>query len=183
MASDPAEHAFSVFLAALGLDDKDPHLAETPRRVATLYRDVLNGGAPFTFTTFPADGIDQMIYVGRIPFTSFCAHHLLPFTGTAHIAYLPGDRIAGLSKFARVVQHYAASPQVQERLTRQIADRLEAELNPVGVAVVLDARHACMELRGAKATGAVTTTSDLRGPFRTNPSARAELLALARRDG
>lgn len=186
MASDGALVAasthFAAFMRALGHDpDADDHLRDTPRRVARMYADLLSGGDGFAFTTFPADGADQMIVVRDIPFASFCAHHFLPFTGVAHIAYVPGDRIAGLSKLARAVATCAARPQVQERLTGDVAGLLTDRLDPLGVGVVIEARHECMELRGARAVGATTVTSALTGCFRDRPEARAELFAIVNR--
>lgn len=176
MASDAAAH-FAAFMLALGHDPaSDPHLAGTPDRVAAMYAELLNG-RDFAFTTFPAEG-DQLIAVVGIPFTSFCAHHFLPFTGVAHIGYIPRDRIAGLSKLARAVHHLAARPQVQERLTEQVADLLAERLDPLGLAVVLHARHGCMELRGARAVGAVTLTSAVRGVLMDDAAARAEFYGL-----
>lgn len=169
---------FAQFMAALGLDPADPHLEDTPGRVTKMYLETLHPET-FDFTVFAAspDEQEQMISVAEIPFSSFCAHHLLPFTGTAHVAYIPDTRIGGLSKFARMVEHYARRPQVQERMTAQIATALEEILEPRGVAVTLDARHSCMELRGPKAHGAVTRTTVLRGAFKENPETRAEYFA------
>lgn len=171
---------FKRFLAALGHQPADdPHLEGTPLRVAKMYAELL-GGKPFSFTTFPAEGADQLITVRSIPFVSFCAHHFLPFTGTAAVAYIPGEKIAGLSKLARTVQHLASQPQVQERLTEQIADMLEERLGPRGVGVMLAARHECMELRGARAVGAITITTAVRGIIRDDPKARSEFLEATR---
>jgi GTP cyclohydrolase I len=134
---------------------------------------------PFTPTTFPNDeGYDEMVLARGIPFRSVCEHHLLPFLGVAHVGYLPGERIVGLSKLARVVENFAAAPQVQERLTGQIAGWLDAELAPRGVGVVLDAEHMCMSLRGVRAVGTRTRTSALRGLIRDDARTRAEFLAL-----
>lgn len=175
---DAATGHFKAFLRALGLDPAvDPHLEDTPRRVAEMYADALGGGEEFSMTTFPAEGADQMIIVGSIPFTSFCAHHLLPFTGFADVAYIPSDTIAGLSKFARVVRTFAARPQVQERLTEEIANYLADVLKPQGLAISIDARHACMEARGVKAHGAITRTTVLRGKLKDNEQARQEYFA------
>ena len=136
--------------------------------------------APFNLTTFPNDGdYDELVVARGIPFHSLCEHHLLPFVGVAHVAYLPGDRILGLSKLARVVEYYARSLQVQERLTTQVADWLERELQPKGVGVVIEAEHLCMSLRGVQKQGASTVTSALRGLVRDDPRTRQEFLALA----
>jgi GTP cyclohydrolase I len=134
---------------------------------------------PFAATTFPNDeGYDELVLARAIPLRSVCEHHLLPFAGVAHVGYLPADRILGLSKLARLVDHFAARPQVQERLTQQIADWLHRELDAQGVGVVLDAEHTCMTLRGVQAVGARTVTSALRGLLRDSPSSRAEFFAL-----
>ena len=138
--------------------------------------------SPFTATTFPNDGgYDQLVVARDIPFHSLCEHHLLPFVGIAHVAYLPGERIVGLSKLARVVEWFARSLQVQERLTTQVADWLERELAPQGVGVVLEAEHLCMSLRGVQKPGATTVTSALHGAIRDDPRTRQEFLALTQR--
>jgi GTP cyclohydrolase I len=174
-----AEQAAADFLAALGADLDDESLRETPRRMAALYAELLTP-APFNATTFPNDGgYDELVVARDIPFHSLCEHHLLPFVGIAHVAYLPGDRILGLSKLARVVDYFARSLQVQERLTRQVADWLHDELRPKGVGVVLEAEHMCMSLRGAQKHGATTVTSALHGLVRDDPRTRQEFLALA----
>ena len=143
------------------------HLHETPRRVAAAYAELLTP-VPFNATTFPNDeGYDELVLVRDIPFQSLCAHHLLPFHGTAHVAYLPGERIIGLSKLGRVVDLFARDLQVQERLTDQIADWLEEQLAPRGVGVIVEAEHLCMSLRGVQKPGALTVTSALRGPSST----------------
>lgn len=173
-----AELAAADFLAALGLDFGAEGLRETPARMARAYAELL-APEPFELTTFPNDaGYDELVLVRAIPFRTICEHHLLPFAGVAHVGYLPGERILGLSKLARVVGHFAARPQTQERLTRQIANHLDAGLNPLGVGVVLDAEHTCMTLRGVKAIGATTVTSALLGTLRTDPRSRAEFLSL-----
>src|SRR5687767_15831880 len=134
---------------------------------------------PFDLTTFPNDaGYDELIIARSIPVQSVCEHHLLPFVGTAHVGYLPGQRILGLSKLARVVELFARRPQVQERLTKQVADWLQAHLEPRGVGVVIEAEHMCMTLRGVRAGGASTVTSTLLGTLREDPRSRAEFLAL-----
>ncbi len=175
---DAAEQAVRRLLISLGEDPSSEHLRNTPRRVAHAYEELLTP-VPFTVTTFPNDeGYDELVIVRDIPFSSLCEHHLLPFHGVAHVGYLPGDRILGLSKLARVVEHFARRLQVQERLTKQIGDWLTARLAPKGAGVVLEAEHLCMSLRGAKATGARTTTSSLHGLLRDDPRSRAEFLAL-----
>jgi GTP cyclohydrolase I len=137
---------------------------------------------PFDMTTVPNDeGYDELVVVRSIPVQSLCEHHLLPFVGVAHVAYLPGERIVGLSKLARVVEYYARALQVQERLTVQIADWLERELEPRGVGVVLEAEHMCMTLRGVQKPGTKTVTSALHGLVRDDPRTRQEFLDLTRR--
>jgi len=149
-----AEDAARDLLIALGADLDSEHLRETPRRVAKAYAEMLTP-RPFNPTTFPNDeGYDELVIVGEIPFQSLCAHHLLPFQGKAHVAYLPGERLFGLSKLARVVELYSRRLQLQERLTTQVADWLEAHLQPRGVGVVLEAEHLCMSLRGSERPGA-----------------------------
>ena len=175
-----AERAVAELLAALGQDLSSEQLADTPRRVAASYAELLTP-APFTLTTFPNDeGYDELVLVRAIPFRSLCQHHLLPFTGVAHVGYLPADRILGLSKLARVVELFARRLQLQERLTNQVADWLQAQLEPKGVGVVLEAEHLCMTLRGVRAAGAHTVTSALHGRLRTDPRSRQEFLALTR---
>jgi GTP cyclohydrolase I len=174
-----AELAAAQFLTALGVDLDREGLGDTPARMARAYAELFEP-RPFRFTTFPnEERYDELVVAREIPFRTVCEHHLLPFAGVAHIGYLPGDRIVGLSKLARVVDHYAARPQVQERLTRQVADRLAAELQPRGVGVVLEAEHACMTLRGVRAAGTTTLTSTLLGTLRADPRTRAEFFAMA----
>jgi GTP cyclohydrolase I len=180
-AIDPvaAELAVSDLLVALGQDPDDPHLADTPRRVAAAYRELLTPRS-FDLTTFPNDeGYDELVLARDIPFHSLCQHHLLPFKGVAHVGYLPGDRILGLSKLARVVELFARNLQVQERLTKQVADWLEDHLAPKGVGVVLEAEHLCMSLRGVQASGSRTVTSALHGLLREDSRSRAEFFSLA----
>jgi GTP cyclohydrolase I len=173
-----AERAVADLLAALGQDPSAEQLVDTPRRVAASYAELLTP-TPFTLTTFPNDeGYDQLVVAKAIPFASLCQHHLLPFTGVAHVGYLPAGRILGLSKLARVVELFARRLQLQEWLTTQIADRLQAQLAPKGVGVVLEAEHLCMTLRGVHAAGARTVTSALHGLLRTDPRSRQEFLAL-----
>jgi GTP cyclohydrolase I len=174
-----ATAAARELLAALGADVDNPHLAETPRRVAAAYEELLTP-KPFVATTFPNEGYDELVVARDIPFHSLCMHHLLPFHGVAHVSYLPGDRIVGLSKLARVVEMFARDLQVQERLTIQIASWLEANLAPRGVGVVMEAEHMCMTLRGVKKPGSRTTTSALRGALRDDARTRQEFLSLVR---
>jgi GTP cyclohydrolase I len=173
-----AERAVADLLAALGQDPSSEQLLDTPRRVAASYAELLTP-APFTPTTFPNDeGYDELVLARAIPFSSLCQHHLLPFVGVAHVGYLPAGRILGLSKLARVVELFARRLQLQERLTTQVADWLQAQLAPKGVGVVLEAEHQCMTLRGVRAAGARTVTSALHGRLRTDPRSRQEFLAL-----
>jgi GTP cyclohydrolase I len=176
-----AERACSDLLYALGTDPDAPGLADTPRRMAEAYAEMLTP-VPFEPTTFPnSDGYDELVVAGSIPFHSLCEHHLLPFHGVAHVGYLPGERIIGLSKLARVVELFARDLQVQERLTQQIADWLDERLAPRGVGVVLEAEHLCMSLRGVQKHGARTVTSALHGLVREDSRTRQEFLDLATR--
>ena len=175
---DAAEDAARDLLVALGADLESDHLRETPRRVAKAYAELLTP-RPFNPTTFPNDeGYDELVIVGEIPFQSLCAHHLLPFQGKAHVAYLPGERLVGLSKLARVVELYSRRLQLQERLTTQVADWLEEHLQPRGVGVVLEAEHLCMSLRGVQSAGSNTVTSALRGAVKDDARTRQEFLSL-----
>ena len=180
-AASPAELAAAGFLEALGVDLDVEGRRDTPRRMARMYTELLTP-EPFDATTFPNDGgYDELVVAREIPFHSLCEHHLLPFTGVAHVGYLPGERIVGLSKLARVVDHFARALQVQERLTTQVAGWLQRELEPQGVGVVLEAEHACMSIRGVQKPGATTVTSALHGLVRDDPRTRQEFLALAAR--
>lgn len=175
-----AEEAARQFLHALGVSTDSESLRGTPRRMAHAYAELFSP-RPFDLTTFPnEEGYDELVLARSIPFRSVCEHHLLPFVGTAHVGYLPGQRILGLSKLARVVEHFACRPQVQERLTKQVADWLQSQLDPRGVGVVIEAEHTCMTLRGVQATGSTTVTSTLLGLLRHDPRSRAEFLALTR---
>jgi len=175
-----AQEAAANLLHALGADLTDDGLRETPRRMVAAYSELLTP-QPFNATTFPNDeGYDELIVVRAIPFHSLCMHHLLPFHGVAHIGYLPGERLIGLSKLGRVVEHFSRDLQLQERLTTQIGDWLEEELAPKGVGVVLEAEHLCMSLRGVRAGGSRTTTSALLGLLREDGRSRAEFLSLTR---
>ena len=176
---DAAQRAAADFLAALGVDVNRDGLRETPGRMARAYAELFTV-APFELTTFPnEEGYDELVLARDIPFRTVCEHHLLPFSGLAHVGYLPGDRILGLSKLARLVEHFAARPQTQERLTKQVADALVMNLSPRGVGVVLAAEHSCMTLRGARAIGAKTVTSAMHGTLRDDPRSRAEFIAMA----
>ena len=176
-----AAQAARGFLDALGVACDSNGMARSPMRMAEAYAELLTA-RDFEPTTFPNDeGYDELVLVKAIPVQSVCEHHLLPFLGMAHVAYLPGDRILGLSKVARVVEMFARRPQVQERLTQQVANWLDQNLRPKGVGVVVEAEHTCMTLRGVRAGGAVTRTSALAGVLREDPSARAEFFAVLNR--
>ena len=176
---DRLERAARDLLLALGADVDSDGLRDTPRRVADAYSELLTPQA-FRATTFPNDdGYDELVVARAIPFHSLCMHHLLPFHGVAHIGYLPGDRIIGLSKLGRVVELFARDLQIQERLTTQVAGWLQRELAPKGVGVVLEAEHMCMSLRGVQKFGAKTVTSALHGLLRDDARTRQEFLALA----
>ncbi len=175
---DAAERAVTDLLLALGQDPQAEHTRETPRRVAAAYAELLTP-REFTLTTFPNDeGYDELVVARDIPFHSLCEHHMLPFKGVAHVGYLPGEHILGLSKLARVVELFARGLQVQERLTKQVADWLEEALQPKGVGVVVEAEHLCMSLRGVQARGSVTVTSALHGVLREDPRSRSEFFSL-----
>ncbi len=176
-----AEAAVEALLRALGQDLASPSLCDTPRRVAASFAELLTPAA-FDLTTFPnEERYDELVVVKDIPFVSLCEHHLLPFSGTAAVAYLPNERILGLSKLARVVETFSRRLQVQERLTKQVAQWLHEQLDPRGVGVVVEAQHSCMNLRGVRATGSSTVTSTLLGRLREDLRTRQEFLSLVRR--
>lgn len=175
------EKGIVLFLKGLGLNVKDQHLRSTPRRVAKAWAEYFGAGYdsdPSTYLNVEfSDSYDQMVVVKDIPLISHCAHHIVPFVGTAKIGYLPANgRITGLSKLARVLQGYAARLQIQEQLTRQVAQALQDVLKPKGCGVIIEAEHFCMSRRGARATGSTTVTSYLLGSFRDEPETRAEFL-------
>ena len=171
-----AQQAVSDLLVALGRDPHSEHLADTPRRVAAAYAEMLTP-REFNLTTFPNDeGYDELVLARDIPVQSLCEHHMLPFEGVAHVGYLPGERILGLSKLARVVELFARDLQVQERLTKQVADWLQGHLAPKGVGVVIEAEHQCMSLRGVRASGSRTVTSALQGHAARQPQLAAGVL-------
>jgi GTP cyclohydrolase I len=173
-----AERAARDLLRAIGADVDAPGLVGTPRRVAASFAELLTPAA-FAATTFPNEGLyDELVLVRDIHFHTLCMHHLLPFYGHAHVAYVPGERIIGISKLARVVEAFARDLQLQERMTVQIADWLEQELSPRGVGVVLSAEHTCMTVRGVRKPGARTVTSALRGELGEDPRTRQELFSL-----
>jgi len=173
-----AQDAAAAFLRALGLDLDSEELLETPARMARAYAELFDARRP-RLTTFPNDeGYDELVLARGIPFRTVCEHHLLPFSGVAHVAYLPGERLLGLSKLARLVEFFAARPQTQERLTKQLADYLATQLSARWAGAVLEAEHTCMTLRGVRAQGATTVTTALAGPLRADPQQRAEFVAL-----
>jgi GTP cyclohydrolase I len=173
-----AQRAVAGLLVALGRDPSSEHLADTPRRVAQAYAELLSP-PEFDLTTFPNDeGYDELVLARNIPVQSLCQHHLLPFHGVAHVGYLPGERILGLSKLARVVELFGRDLQVQERLTKQVAGWLQDHLAPKGVGVVVEAEHMCMTLRGVRAGGSRTVTSAMQGVLRDDGRSRQEFFAL-----
>lgn len=176
---------FGTVMEALGLDLGDPNLSGTPLRVARAYAELFSGLDPGNepeLRTFPnEDGYSQAVAVTDIPFHSLCAHHFLPFFGVAHVAYLPKDRVVGLSKLARVVDYFARRPQTQEALTEQVIDLLDRRLHPAGAMVVVEARHFCMEMRGVGKGGMATTTTAIRGVFADDRRQRQFLDQLGRR--
>ena len=175
-----AERAVHHLLLALGRDPSSPHLADTPRRVAASFNEMLTP-REFDLTTFPNDEhYDELVLARSIPVQSLCEHHMLPFTGVAHVGYLPGERILGLSKLARVVELFARDLQVQERLTVQVANWLQENLAPKGVGVVIEAEHICMSMRGVRASGPRTITSAVHGVLREDARSRQEFFALTR---
>ena len=182
------EKAVLEILEAIGEDTTRDGLKRTPERVASMYAEIFGGlhenPAQHLTVTFEAEH-DEMVMVRDIPLHSACEHHLIPFVGRSHVAYIPGPdgRITGLSKIARLVDGFARRPQVQERLTTQIADALVSVLEPEGVLVMIEAEHLCMSMRGVKKPGALTVTSAVRGLFKTNPATRAEALSLITHPG
>lgn len=176
------KNAVREILVAVGEDPNREGLLETPQRVANMYEELFSGiteDPKQHLKMFNEKSNDEVVIVRDIPFSSMCEHHLLPFVGKAHIAYIPSDnKIIGLSKLARIVDNFAKKPQVQERLTHDIADFLNENLSPRGVAVIIEAEHMCMSIRGAKASGSKTQTSALRGSMRTDARTRAEVLSL-----
>ena len=176
---------FREIINLLGLDLNDPNLTETPERVAKMYLELFAGlseGAEPKVTFFPnEERYTSMVMERDIPFYSLCSHHFVPFYGHAHVAYIPNESIVGLSKMARILEFYARRPQLQERLTEQIASYMAEKLDPQGVMVVIEARHLCVEMRGIKKPGALTVTSAIRGIFNTQ-SVREEFLNLLTRN-
>lgn len=178
------ENAVREILLAIGEDPDREGLVETPKRVANMYAEIFAGledDPKKHLKIFNETDNDEMVIVRDIPMYSMCEHHLLPFVGKAHIAYIPSDgKVIGLSKLARIVDSFSKKPQLQERLTSQIADFLEENLSPKGIAVVVEAEHLCMTMRGARAAGAKTQTSALRGIMRKDARTRAEAMSLLR---
>jgi GTP cyclohydrolase I len=182
MLQPPEKSAEQILTTFAGLNN-DEHGSETPRRFLNMLDELTackdhEASDCTKWKDFPSDGYDEMIVIEKIPFVSVCNHHVIPFMGYAHVGYVPGDTMAGLSKFARTVQHFARQLQVQERLTKQVADCLEGKLSPRGVVVVLKAEHLCMTIRGVQAPGAITTTSAVRGVFADHDrTAKAEFMS------
>ena len=175
--------AVNALLEAIGEDPQREGLRDTPRRIADMYEEIFAGLKidPASYLTVGfEERHKEMIVLRDIPFQSMCEHHLLPFVGRAHVGYIPAGRIVGLSKLARVVDGFARRPQLQERLTSQIADTIVEALNPAGVGVVIEAEHYCMIMRGVKKPGSVMVTSAMRGLFKSNPPTRAEFLDFIR---
>lgn len=177
MKNEPIEDNVRRIIQFIGEDVHREGLRDTPKRYAKFLKEFLEE-KEFNFTTFNSEGMDQMIVQREIQFHSLCEHHLAPFFGAATIAYIPNKKIVGLSKLSRVVDHYANRLQNQERITQQIADRIENELDPLGVAVSLTAEHLCMSMRGIKKVGAKTTTQCLKGKFMTDEQTRSEFMRL-----
>lgn len=184
MDRERIESAVREILLAIGENPDREGLIETPARVARMYEEIFSGigdDPSRHLKLFHEKSNDEMVIVRDIPLHSMCEHHLLPFVGKAHIAYIPSDnKIIGLSKFARIVDNFAKRPQLQERLTSDIADFLDRELSPQGVAVIIEAEHMCMTMRGARASGSSTKTSALRGIMKTDARTRAEVMTLLR---
>jgi GTP cyclohydrolase I len=178
------ERGMKLVLEGIGEDPGRPGIRETPRRVARMFEEILGGtekDATKNLRVIADEKHDEMVLIKNIPLYSMCEHHFLPFAGLAHVAYIPkGGRIVGLSKIARVVETLSRRLQVQERLTKQIADLLDRHLKPLGVMVVIEAEHMCMSMRGAKKPKSITVTSAVRGSFRTSPATRAEAMMLIR---
>jgi GTP cyclohydrolase IA len=173
--------AVRTILKAFGEDPDREGLLETPRRVAKMYAEMFSGlqqdPGRHLEVTFE-ESYDEIVLVRDIPFTSMCEHHLLPFRGVAHVAYIPNGRVTGLSKLARVVEEVSRRPQVQERMTQTVADLIEDRLGSRAVGVIIKAEHSCMSIRGIRKTGSLTVTSTMRGSFRSDPASRAELMSL-----
>lgn len=178
---DAIKSAVRTILTAVGEDPDRPGLVETPRRVAHMYQEMFSGlrtdPGRHLEVVFP-ETYDEMVLVRDIPFSSMCEHHLLPFSGVAHVAYIPNGKVTGLSKLARVVEEVSRRPQVQERMTQTVAQLIDQHLATQGVAVVCSAEHSCMSIRGIRKPGSYTVTSALRGVFKTDQATRAEFMSL-----
>ena len=186
MDSDKIKKGVKLILEGIGEDLQRPGIKDTPTRVAEMYEEIfagLNSKAELTMLKpIAGESHDEMILIKDIPFYSVCEHHLLPFIGKAHIAYIPDGDIVGLSELAKALEHYAKRPSVQERLTTQLAELIVKKIKPKGAMVVIDAEHLCMSMRGIKKAGSRTMTSAVRGTFRTNAKTRDEMLSLIRMD-
>jgi GTP cyclohydrolase I len=180
--TEAIEKGVKLILAGIGEDPKRPGIQRTPERVASMFKEILGGmneDPAKHMRVIQDEKHDEMVLIKNIPLYSMCEHHLLPFAGVAHVAYIPKEgRIVGLSKIARVVEAYARRLQVQERLTKQIADLIDKRLKPLGVMVVIEAEHMCMSMRGAKKPKSMTVTSAVRGSFRTSHTTRTEAMTL-----
>ena len=180
--TESIEKGVKLILEGIGEDPKRPGIQRTPKRVASMFKEILGGLSEDParhMRVIQDEKHDEMVLIKNIPLYSMCEHHLLPFAGVAHVAYIPkGGRIVGLSKIARVVEAYARRLQVQERLTKQIADLIDQRLKPLGVMVVIEAEHMCMSMRGAKKPKSMTVTSAVRGSFRTSHTTRTEAMIL-----
>jgi len=184
MDKEKIKKGIRLVLEGIGEDPKRPGIQDTPKRVADMYEEIFSGlESPVENILKPIAGEnhDEMVLIKDIPFYSVCEHHLLPFIGKAHIAYIPTGDIVGISDLAKALEHFAKRPQVQERLTAQLADLIMGRIKPKGAMVVIDADHLCMSMRGIKKPGARTVTSAVRGIFRTKPSTREEMLELIRK--
>ena len=183
-SEEEAEKAIETLIRFIGADMKDPNCIDTPHRVMKAWRDTWGSGYEMDskdfLTVFPNEGYDEMIVVKNIPINSTCSHHLAPITGFAHIAIIPNKELIGLSKFARVADMFARRLQLQERLTVQIADEIETLLDPIGVAIYIEAAHGCMSSRGVKIHNSTTVTTTLRGAFKTNADTRAEFMSICK---
>jgi GTP cyclohydrolase I len=179
---EKVEKGVRLILEGIGEDPRRPGILRTPERVASMFKEILGGlgeDPAVHMKVIQEEKHDEMVIIKNIPLYSMCEHHLLPFAGVAHVAYIPkGGRIVGLSKIARVVESFARRLQVQERLTKQIADLIDTRLRPLGVMVVIEAEHMCMSMRGAKKPKSLTVTSAVRGSFRSSPATRAEAITL-----
>jgi len=179
MDQEKIQQGFKLMLEGMGEDPDREGLQGTPDRVARMYMELFSGlyeDPTHLMDTQFEEHTDEMVILKDIPFTSMCEHHFLPFIGKAHVAYIPGKKIVGLSKLARAVEHFSRKPQIQERLTRDVAFFIQNQLNPKGVAVVMQSEHSCMTLRGIKKPGASMMTTQLLGLFKTNPDTRAEFM-------